>query len=168
MDSGDTVFDRDAESYADDFHACFVECYHMKDWLINDPTFDRATKRDIEKHVNDTPSLRFCADLANLKKHFILNSSRNKDGEIQGIRFVFSVRDWSSDEDTYCECIEAENANSIRRKWLECGLNQSDIRIQVFGDVIVDGDWIGHGFDGISDLVAQAVEAWRKFIFPED
>ena len=47
MNTADTIFDRDAESYADDFQAFFIECCHMRDWLIKDEEFKAATDDEI-------------------------------------------------------------------------------------------------------------------------
>lgn len=41
--------------YMDDIHAFFQNCYHLKDWLKNDPEFTKWTNQEIEDFVTSTP-----------------------------------------------------------------------------------------------------------------
>jgi hypothetical protein len=62
-----------AEYYEDEVRAFFVESYHLKDWLRNDPAVPIGDQ-EIEAAVNKSISLRLCGDLANGAKHLVLSS----------------------------------------------------------------------------------------------
>jgi hypothetical protein len=61
----------------DDTYMFFQNCYHLKDWLKNDPTFGnvKKTKQEIEDYVTNTPCLALCADICNGTKHLVLDRS---------------------------------------------------------------------------------------------
>ena len=53
--------------YDDDLHHFMQDCWHLKDWIKNDPTIDIGSS--IEEQVLAYKSLRIAADLANGSKH---------------------------------------------------------------------------------------------------
>lgn len=57
--------------YMDDLYSFFINCYHLKDWIKNDPATG-LTEDEVEDFVNSQLSLQICADLANRSKHAIL------------------------------------------------------------------------------------------------
>lgn len=59
------------EQRRDDFYAFFVICYHLKDWLKNDPAVPPPVVERVEQLVNDKLSIRVCADIVNGVKHFV-------------------------------------------------------------------------------------------------
>ena len=61
-----------SDHYTDDMYAFFMNCHHMKDWLINDVAFP-ASSRDVEDYVNQNRPLRLAADICNAHKHLSLN-----------------------------------------------------------------------------------------------
>jgi hypothetical protein len=63
------------DSYRDDFYAFFVNCYHLKDWIKNDPSVPHL-KGEVESFINRTESLSICADICNGLKHLKINGSR--------------------------------------------------------------------------------------------
>jgi hypothetical protein len=65
------------DDYEDACYGFFQNCYHLKDWLINDPNFTRKTARQIEDYINATPSLSICADICNGTKHLKLLEPRS-------------------------------------------------------------------------------------------
>jgi len=67
--------DRESESYRDDVHAFFLNCYHLKDWLGSDPA-SGVSSQDAEGCVNASLDLMLCRDLANAVKHMKLTTSR--------------------------------------------------------------------------------------------
>lgn len=69
------VHDSPTDSYEDEVIAFFQACYHLKDWLKNDPA-SRVTSSEVEDFVERTPSLRLCGDLANGSKHLQLDRPR--------------------------------------------------------------------------------------------
>jgi hypothetical protein len=50
-------------------------CYHLKDWLKNDPT-TQPVVGDVEQVITASTYLSLCADLANGSKHLTLTRSR--------------------------------------------------------------------------------------------
>lgn len=54
-------------AYDDDLHHFMQDCWHLKDWIQNDP--GGGVGKSIEALVDDYPSLRIVADLANASKH---------------------------------------------------------------------------------------------------
>jgi hypothetical protein len=60
-------------TYRDYAHAFFIFCYHIKDWIINDIGVNQVTETEVEEFINDSPSLGYCADIANGVKHLKLN-----------------------------------------------------------------------------------------------
>ncbi|MCY9805665.1 hypothetical protein OTK51_19750 [Vibrio scophthalmi] len=55
--------------------AFFEVCYHLKDWIKADDRYVNMT--NVEKYINETSSLRICADLCNRLKH------RSSNGKIR-------------------------------------------------------------------------------------
>lgn len=60
----------------DDVFAFFMNCYHLKDWIKNDPSANQMRGR-VEGFVNKSTSLSICADLCNGLKHLTLDKSRS-------------------------------------------------------------------------------------------
>lgn len=67
--------DRHRQDYEDYLWAFFQNCWHMKDWLKNDPALG-LDAQSVEDEVKRWTSLQICADLANRTKHLALTSSR--------------------------------------------------------------------------------------------
>lgn len=61
-----------SEYYIDDMHAFFIVCYHVKDYLRNDPAFTKHTDQEIEAYINSNQALAICADICNGQKHLAL------------------------------------------------------------------------------------------------
>ena len=60
-----------SDNYQDEIYAFFLNCFHLKDWIIEDPHVP-ATRGQVETYINNTPALALCADLCNALKHFTL------------------------------------------------------------------------------------------------
>lgn len=58
-----------SEANMDDIYAFFQNCYHLKDWLKNDPAYTFHSGREIEEYVNQSRELSICADICNGSKH---------------------------------------------------------------------------------------------------
>lgn len=67
--------DRTSEHYQDEAYAFFQNCYHLKDWLKNDPA-SAAAVTDVEQMISTSRALSICADLANGSKHLTLTTPR--------------------------------------------------------------------------------------------
>ena len=61
--------------FEDDVFAFFVNCYHIRDWLINDLEYRAHTQRQVDNYINVTMPLAICADICNGMKHL----TRNRD-----------------------------------------------------------------------------------------
>jgi hypothetical protein len=58
----------------DDFHAFFLTCFHLRDWLQNDSALDAKIGADAKDFVNRNKWLGNCADVANGSKHLRLDN----------------------------------------------------------------------------------------------
>ena len=64
--------DMGCEYYRDETYSFFVNCYHLKDWLINDSDFPGG-QTDVENYINAHQELQLCADICNAHKHLRLD-----------------------------------------------------------------------------------------------
>jgi hypothetical protein len=64
--------DQASDNYQDEVYAFFQNCYHLKDWLRNDPASSALVRADIESTISGSPNLSLCADLCNGSKHLTL------------------------------------------------------------------------------------------------
>ena len=70
--------DRDSDYYRDEMLHFFQDCYHLKDWLRNDPAC-AGLADDVETAITNSHALSLCGDLANATKHLSLTRSRSGD-----------------------------------------------------------------------------------------
>jgi hypothetical protein len=75
--------DMPSEHYRDDVYSFFLNCYHLKDWLINDLDFP-ATSAEIESYINAHQELQLCADIRNAHKHLQLKKPRSAENPSVG------------------------------------------------------------------------------------
>ena len=75
-----------SDNYLDEIYAFFQNCYHIKDWIKNDPQLSASVRGQVENHITQSPELRVCADLCNAQKHFTLRSTRSGSVPQQGPR----------------------------------------------------------------------------------
>jgi len=72
LDEG--VHGKPSEEFEDDVYAFFLNCYHLKDWLMNDP--GTGVKREVvDQWIDASEDLSVCEDICNSYKH--LKKSRN-------------------------------------------------------------------------------------------
>jgi len=85
----------------DDFSCFFVWCFHLKDWLKNDPTIPVAIRAAAGVLVNTNKSLKLCTDLANGIKHLHADRSArvDPDGEGSAIASADRIAPFQSDAD---------------------------------------------------------------------
>jgi hypothetical protein len=83
--AGGREHDRHSDHYHDEIYAFFLNCFHLKDWLQNDPASASAAS-DVERFVNGSVALSICADLANGSKHLVLDRPRVGTGAKFGAR----------------------------------------------------------------------------------
>ena len=95
--------DQDGTDYEDFLWSFFQNCWHLKDWIMNDPAVPEATqnlvRERIHRNVKSTSeTLAICADLANRSKHLTLDKFSRKDADIPGR--VWTARVGGSDAGT--------------------------------------------------------------------
>ncbi|MCR6631387.1 MAG: hypothetical protein NVV74_15820 [Magnetospirillum sp.] len=73
IDSGQS-HDKASDYHKDDVYSFFQNCYHLKDWIKNDPSCSGV---DVEAFINSTPDLQICADICNGTKHLTLSRPRS-------------------------------------------------------------------------------------------
>jgi hypothetical protein len=67
--------ERQAE-YEDMLYAFFQNCWHLKDWIKNDPSAPTPLVNFVSDTSSLPESLRLCADIANASKHLRLDRAR--------------------------------------------------------------------------------------------
>jgi hypothetical protein len=67
--------DQPSPNYDDEVYAFFQNCYHLKDWIKNDPACSRWS--NVEDLINTNADLSICADLCNALKHLTLTKPRS-------------------------------------------------------------------------------------------
>lgn len=67
---------RPSDFYEDDVYAFFFNCYHLKDWLINDSTLPETVRDAVENYINESPTLGLTADICNSLKHLVLHKKK--------------------------------------------------------------------------------------------
>jgi len=84
-----------SEEYFDDVYAFFQNCYHLKEYLKNDPAFTKHSNQEVENFVTNTPALAICADICTGLKHLTLNKPP-RSGDIpkmDGKNIVLSIKE---------------------------------------------------------------------------
>jgi hypothetical protein len=57
--------DDNFEKAIDAFTSFFIQCYHLRDWLVE----SRYSRRDIDVFISSSFALSLCRDMANKQKH---------------------------------------------------------------------------------------------------
>jgi hypothetical protein len=76
-----------SENYKDEVYAFFLNCYHLKDWLIED---NAVPAQEVEDFINDCDELKLCADICNAIKHLVLHKKPRS-----GVQPEFTKKDVS-------------------------------------------------------------------------
>lgn len=80
--------------YDDDVYSFFQNCYHLKDWIKNDPYCARW--ENVESFINSNKDLQVCADLCNGLKHLSLTRPRSAENpQFAGRRMALNIKDGS-------------------------------------------------------------------------
>ena len=64
------------DNFQDEVYAFFLNCYHLKDWIRNDPTVG-STKDKVEQFIDGNDELKLCGDICNGNKHLNLKKPRS-------------------------------------------------------------------------------------------
>jgi hypothetical protein len=70
--------------YEDDLWSFFQQCWHLKDWIKNDATVQKAVRDSIESELQTCEAIMRVADLANRSKHLELNRPSRRDAKHSG------------------------------------------------------------------------------------
>jgi hypothetical protein len=62
--------------YQDDILSFFQNCWHVKDWLRNDPSIPQDVKDKVESAALADPMLKVCYDLATAAKHLVVRKAK--------------------------------------------------------------------------------------------
>jgi hypothetical protein len=81
IDAG-RVHDRASDNYLDEIYAFFMNCYHLKDWIINDGSIPALTSHIVESYINGSRPLQLCGDICNSLKHLSLRTDKKVPGKI--------------------------------------------------------------------------------------
>jgi len=80
------LHDRSTDYYQDVVYAFFMNCYHLKDWIKNDPTVNLPSTK-VEIFIKSNLCMKRCADICNGIKHLKLNkASRSGEHHRFGVR----------------------------------------------------------------------------------
>ena len=80
------LHDSPSDFYQDEVYAFFLNCYHLKDWIMNDPTVSSHSD-NVENFITNDPDLSLCADICNGIKHLDLSKSKRKTRSNQNPHF---------------------------------------------------------------------------------
>jgi len=73
------IHNKSSEHYEDEVYAFFMNRYHLKDWIKNDPVAAVSVINRVEGYINNNPELSLCADISNGLKHFQLDRERSRE-----------------------------------------------------------------------------------------
>lgn len=80
-----------SDYYQDEVLAFFINCYHLKDWIMNDNSAEISSK-DVEDFVKQSEFLRVCGDVCNGSKHLNLTSPKSdKNTRVGGRNFFLTL-----------------------------------------------------------------------------
>ena len=73
------IHDKPSDCYQDEVIAFFMNCHHLKVWIINDPTAVSVANK-VEAYINNNTELSLCAYICNSLKHLrLLKKQRSKE-----------------------------------------------------------------------------------------
>jgi hypothetical protein len=82
--------DLSSDYYVDEIYAFFLNCYHLKDWILRDGALAGTARARVEAFINSNRDLRLCADICNSLKHVRLTATRSGESPAFG-RKKFSL-----------------------------------------------------------------------------
>ncbi|MBI5674920.1 MAG: hypothetical protein HZC48_03675 [Nitrospirae bacterium] len=136
--------DRDSIEYGDDILGFFQNCWHLKDWIKNDPALPNKVRDNIEREVKNYNSLMICADLTNRSKHSELTRKIRKDAKITKMVIIAHVPALAICLNPYPKQLEPQEKGYFEHPFY---IETSD----------------GSKLDGLS-IAIQAVDDWEKIL----
>jgi len=80
---------KDSDYYKDEVYSFFTYCYHLKDWIKNDPGLNI---QNVEEFIHSKEILKICGDISNGVKHLNLNNPKVGNGaKIEGANFFLNL-----------------------------------------------------------------------------
>lgn len=74
----------ESQTEYDDMMWAFIQnCWHLKDWIINDDSAPKALRDRVMPGVRKSKCLQVCADLTNRSKHFKLEQKPWRDANMR-------------------------------------------------------------------------------------
>lgn len=64
-------------AFQDMVWAFFQNCYHVRDWICNDPLLESPQVKSILEKAGKSPPLQRCGDLCNGTKHLVSKATRH-------------------------------------------------------------------------------------------
>lgn len=94
--NNDTEHDMASNYYQDEVYAFFINCYHLKDWIKNDPT-SKISGQDVEGFIENSNYLKICGEFCNGLKHCLVEKPKIKNREFsllinEGQKVLASVK----------------------------------------------------------------------------
>jgi hypothetical protein len=120
--------DMESLNYEDEMYAFFESCFHLKDWLKNDPAHPLSHPQDAEDLVNGSEPLRWCADVANGSKHLVASRRPRIDPTTGLGRRLYSID------------LGNETPTTISARYLIIGAGQPRDAIELAGACIAAWD----------------------------
>ncbi len=100
-------------NYDDDMYSFFQNCYHLKDWIKNDPYCD--VWPDVEEFINANQDLKICADLCNGLKHLSLTRPRSSESpQFAGGKIALNISEGISEKASVSIAVSYEIATTNR------------------------------------------------------
>ncbi|MGA3085431.1 MAG: hypothetical protein ABSE95_11635 [Thermodesulfobacteriota bacterium] len=104
---------RETLEYFDDVWAFFQNCWHLKDWIKNDPGLPENLRDTIKDEAENCSSLKICADLTNRSKHLILDKYIRVDAKIKRIDTTYDVKKRQTEYRFYVETSDGNKMDGL-------------------------------------------------------
>ena len=127
--------DRDSTEYDDDLWSFFLNCYHLKDWIRNDPEVEEEIRGGVEEFVSGNEELRICADLANRSKHLKLDRFVRDDARITSRNVIVYAPTAGSDSTGTSTC---EHTITLRDGHKRIALDVARKAVEAWGCFLSD------------------------------
>ena len=80
-----------SEYYQDEVLAFLINCYHLKDWIINDVT-EGVSRKEVEDFVRQSEFIKVCGDICNGSKHLTITTPKSdKNTRLGGRNFFLEL-----------------------------------------------------------------------------
>ena len=71
------LHNRNSGYYEDEIYAFFINCYHLKDWMLNDEALIiTEKKKKLNEFIDNSKPMKICYDICNSRKHLKLTTPK--------------------------------------------------------------------------------------------